>query len=314
MTHTDDHYKTLGVGEGASQEEIKGAYRKLARELHPDAQGGHGDEERFKEVGQAYEVLSDPQKRAEYDTMRRVARQGFQGGGFGGAGFGGGWQRGGFGGGTYSAGPQEVDLNSLFGGGGEVDLNELFGGGRRAGGRRPRPARGQDVEAEASVTLEEVLHGATRQVNAPGGAQGRTVRLPVGVADGDGVRVPGAGLPGVSGGPPGDLRVRVSVAPHAVFERDGRDLTRDVTITPWEAALGARVMVGTLDGTVSLSVPAGVQGGQRLRLRGKGLPDRAGDRGDLYARIRIAIPKDLSPKARELFEELSREAPLHPQR
>ncbi len=311
MTHIEDHYKTLGVGEGASQEEIKKAYRKLARELHPDAKGGRGNEERFKEVGQAYEVLSDPEKRAEYDTMRRVARQGFGGG----AGFGRGWQpAGSYGGGFHAAGGQEVDLNDLFGGGGEVDLNDLFGGWRRSRGGRPRPARGRDVEAEASITLEEVLHGATRQVSAPGGGPGRTVRFPAGATDGDVVRVRGAGLPGVSGGPPGDLLVHVSVAPHPVFERDGLDLTRDVTITPWEAALGAKVLVGTLDGTVTLTVPPGVQGGQRLRLRGKGLPDRGGRRGDLYARIRIAIPKDLSPRARELFEELSREAPLHPQR
>lgn len=284
MRAGENYYDRLGVAPDASQEEIKRAYRRRARELHPDANPDRPDaEQAFKNLGEAYDVLKDPERRAAYDGVRSGA---YFGGGNGG-------------------GRREVDVDphDFFGG---FDVGDLFGGTwspqRGAHQRGGYTRRGFDARAEVGITLDEVLSGTMRQLDGPGG---RVVRIPPGASEGDVVRVKGQGGHGLGGGPAGDLLLQIKLLPHPTFEVKGRDLTRDVRVTPWEAALGASVQVGTLEGQVALKVPPGVQGGQRLRLRGQGLPGRSGQRGDLYARIRIAIPSTLTDEERSLFERLA---------
>lgn len=304
-----DYYKILGVDRNATQEEIKKAYRKLARQYHPDMNpGDKAAEEKFKEINEAYEVLSDPEKRRRYDQFGADWSRWQAGGGPGGfEDFARQW----FG----QAGPhvQYVDLDELFGQAGSLgDLFELlFGGVRarpRAGTRRPTATmKGQDVEMPVEITLEEAFHGTTRQVER---ADGRvvTVKIPPGARTGSRIRFAGLGQPGLFGGPPGDLYLTVTVKPHPVFRVEGSDLWRDLPVDLYTAVLGGEVPVETMEGTVMLKIPPGTSCGTKFRLRGKGMPrpGNAERRGDLYVVVHIQVPQRLSARERELFEELAR--------
>lgn len=323
-----DYYKVLGVSRNADEKEIKSAYRKLARKYHPDVNPGDPTaEERFKEISEAYEVLSDPRKRAQYDNLgpqwraASASTGGYSGTDpFGAEPFG---QQG-----PFSA----PDLQELF--------ETLFGG--RQQGRTRRARRGEDVEFGIDVSLEDVMRGAVREhvvniedvcptcagtgtrsrsrvpfdIGAPAcpdcrgrGRRARTqrlkVRIPPGVEDGRRLCLRGQGAAGPDG-TRGDLYLVVRVRPHADFQVHNRDLQTEVSIPYTVAALGGEVPVRTPVGNITVNVPAGVQSGQRIRVAGQGLPNPDGKAGDLYAKVRVTVPKDLSPRERELLTELAR--------
>lgn len=283
-TSVKDYYQVLGVGKNADEAELKRVFRKLARQYHPDANPGNaGAEARFKEISEAYEVLSDAEKRKQYDQLRAnpFAQPGFHrpaghdpfGGMGGSAGFGG--------------------LDDI--------LSTLFRNGGQA-----RPARGEDVEVEAEITLEEAVAGTslTLNVTRPHGHKKLRVTIPAGAADGTRVRVPREGDPG---SPPGDLFVRVHVKPHARFAREGDDLVLDLPVSVFDAVLGAELTVPTLEGEVKLKLPAGTQGGKTFRLKGKGMPKlRGGDRGALLVRVRLMLPPHVPEADLVLWRELAR--------
>jgi curved DNA-binding protein len=331
----EDYYKVLNVDRGASQEDIQKAYRKLARKYHPDVSKEAGAEEKFKQVSEAYEVLKDPETRKQYDQLGKNWKnyQGAEGfrpppgwqGARGGAGF-----EDIFGGGGGGQSGFSDFFNVFFGGqapgggrggrGGGFNFEDL--GGFGAGGARPgaqyggvRPRQGRSVEAVLKVSLEDIARGAEREIMLPMREQtpaGRVVernksyrvKIPPGTTDGTVIRLAGQGEEGVGGGKAGDLRLKVEIEAHPLFEADGHDLLTDVHLAPWEAALGARVEVRTLDGAVTVTVPPGSQSGSKLRLRGKGLPKKGKKHGDLFARLSIRVPDELSERERELFEEL----------
>lgn len=301
-TATRDFYDVLGVGRDASADEIRRAYRKLARRYHPDVNKEDGAEERFKEISEAYDVLSDPDKRRQYDRFGPAWRQVAAGGG---AGAGGPSGFGGFG----AGGPGFSDIRVEFGEGTDLDLDDLlgsfFGGGSaRRTGFGGFAARGSDHEATLELTLAEAARGGRRSVRL-GDGRSYEVNVPAGVRDGQRIRLAGEGGQGSGGGPSGDLFLRVALRPDRRFRLAGRDLHTEVAVAPWEAALGATVEVPTLEGTAKVKVPAGSSSGRRLRLRGQGYPDAKGGRGDLYASVRIVVPKHLSARERELFEQLA---------
>jgi curved DNA-binding protein len=313
-----DHYEVLGVPRGAGAEEIQQAYRRLARRYHPDVNKDPGAEDRFKEVNEAYQVLSDPDTRARYDRFGPDFRRMPEGAERAGAGAGAG--RGGFRGGP--GGPR-AGPGGGFGRGGRVfteedlggiDLGDLFGDlfGGRAGG----PIPGADQEAELELTVEEAFAGGRRWVNlaGPEGSRGYEVNIPPGVTDGQRIRLAGEGGRGSGDARPGDLYLVVRIAPHRRYRLEGRDLHVEVPVSPWEAALGATVPVDTPGGEVKLKVPPGSSSGRRLRLRGQGMPNPRGQPGDLYAELRIVLPRQLSGRERELFEELSRVSNFDPRR
>ena len=356
-----DYYEILGVPKTATEKEIKAAYRKLARKHHPDVNPGDKKaEDQFKDISEAYEVLSDEEKRRKYDTFGSQFE--FAGGGPGGGGF------------YTQPGGGGVQFDFDLGGGGGGGLGDLFGGlfGGGGGARvRRGPRQGEDLQFEIEVTLEEAFRGGERRLtlSAPdtcptchggGGEPGSkmetcpqckgtghgqswggftvttdvcdrchgsgqvpsqpchtcrgrgivernravTVTIPKGVDTGNKLRVAGQGNPGVNGGPAGDLFLLVKVKSHPLFERKGDDLTVELPVTFAEAALGAEVQVPTLDGKVTMKIPAGVQSGQQLRLSGQGMPRRAGERGNLFARMKVTVPKDLTEEERGLFEQL----------
>jgi DnaJ-class molecular chaperone len=323
-----DYYEVLGVPRTATDEDIRKEYRKLARKHHPDVNpGDKSAEERFKEINEAYQALSDPEKRRKYDELGPDWQAGSD--------FTPppGWE------GTGRAGSR--DFSDIFGnGGGQSGFSDFFEGlfGRRAGGVRAGfRSSGATIEAEIGLTLEEAHHGVRRgitfQASEPcsncggtGKKDGKTcptcrgsgvvrrpksldVTIPAGVRDGSVIRLAGQGEPGVNGGPPGDLLLHVRIEPHPLFHLvDEDDLEVELPVAPWEAALGAKVLVPTLEASVELTIPAGTQGGRRLRLRGQGLSIRSGGRGDLYVRIRIVIPPKLTAKEKELFEKLAAES------
>lgn len=286
-----DYYKTLGVERSASDAEIKKAYRKLARQYHPDINPGNKTAEtRFKEINEAYEVLSDKTKREKYDRFGRDWQRYEQGGGFDWGNAGGG------------AGGGYADFfESLFGAGGRPSA-----GGRGAGGMR---MDGQDTEQQAEITLEEAFSGTQRTLMAHGanGARSINVKFPAGVDTGSRVRVAGEGGMGIGGGKRGDLFLVVRVMPHTRFERRGDDLETSVQVDLYTLVLGGEVRVPVMGGkTVTLHVPAGTQNGRRFRVGGQGMPRlRAPDtRGDLYVALEAQLPTNLSSKERELFEQL----------
>ncbi|GAA1567190.1 J domain-containing protein [Dactylosporangium maewongense] len=310
-----DFYAVLGVPRTATAEEIQRAYRTLARRNHPDVNKEPGAEDRFKDITEAYDVLSDPKSRRKYDRFgaqwrqvpddveqRAGARQrasagaGFPGQG---AGFGG---RGGIG--------EEVDLEDLLG--------SIFGGRPSGAGDRfgRGPVPGADTEAEITISVEDAYHGGRRQITLPGAPGGRTreyeVNVPAGVTEGQRIRLAGQGSGGARGGPPGDLYLVVHIAPHPRYKLSGRDITVETPVAPWEAALGATVPVETPGGTLRVDVPAGTPSGRRLRLRGRGLPNPRGAPGDFYAEIRIMVPAQLSDAERRLFEELATVSSYNP--
>lgn len=281
----EDYYETLGVARDASADDIRRAYRKLARKHHPDVNHEPEAEDRFKTISEAYEVLRDPETRARYDR------------------FGANWRAAQNVAGADGFEPGDVQFE--FGG---ADLGDLFEGlfGRRRGGDA-FSMRGSDHEAVLELTLEEAARGGRRRLSLGDGSD-LEVEIPRGVRDGQRIRLAGQGAPGIGGGPAGDLFLRVRLRPHPVFDVDGRDLYVDVPVSPWEAALGAEVPVPTLAGSARVKVPPGSSSGRRLRLRGQGLPDG----GDLYAVLSIRVPKTLSRKERKLFEQLADESKFDP--
>jgi curved DNA-binding protein len=318
-----DYYETLGVARDASDADIRRAYRKLAREYHPDVNKEPGAEDRFKEVAEAYEVLRDKEKRERYDRLGPNWRTGDDVSGA--AGFEEAFRRAGGGrGGGGGFGDGSGDVRVEFGGGDFSDFFEgMFGRRGRAGAGRAGAGatgfegismRGGDQEAVLELTLEEVASGAKRRVSLADGREFE-VEIPRGVRDGQRIRLAGQGSAGIGGGQTGDLYLRVRLKPHPRFRVQGRDLYVDLPVSPWEAALGASVPVPTLNGNARVKVPAGSSTGRRLRLRGQGLPsDGDGASGDLYAVIAIHVPKKLTKDERELFERLAAVSKFDPRK
>src|SRR6184192_3323822 len=306
-----DYYETLGVSKTATEDEIRSAFRKLARKYHPDvAKDKKAAEEKFKQINEAYEVLSDPEKRKKYEQLGANWNQpgGFQpppqwGGQPGGR--------------SYQWGGDGGGVEFEFGGTGFSDFFEAFFGGGRGrstyggfGRRQATAERGADVEADIMVPLEEALHGATRTVSLRRAGSDKVenyqVKIPRGVREGQRIRLRGQGEAGARGGKSGDLFLRVRLAKHPDFSVEGSDLIHEVRIQPWQAVLGSDLLVPTLEGKVRLKVPSGTQGGQRFRLRERGLPGVSGKRGDLYVLVQINIPKKLTERESELWSELTK--------
>jgi curved DNA-binding protein len=303
-----DYYETLGVARDASSEEIQRAYRKLARQYHPDVNKDSGAEDRFKEVSEAYDVLRDPEKRDRYDRMGANWRAGPDVSGAGG------FEE------AFRRGDGFRDVRVDFGDGDFSDIFESVLGGRGRGGRRAGRSGsgsfsipGADQEAVLEISLEEAARGGRRRISLDG--RDLEVEIPRGVRDGQRIRLAGEGEPGIGGGPPGDLYLRIRLRRDPRFRVEGRDLYTDLPVTPWEAALGAEVPVPTLDGSARVKVPPGSSSGRRLRLRGQGLPGSGGaPDGDLYAIVEIHVPKRLTKKERELFEQLASTSKFNPRR
>jgi DnaJ-class molecular chaperone len=337
---TKDYYEVLGLKRGASEDEIKKAYRKLARKFHPDLNpGDKAAEDQFKQLQEAYEVLSDQENRKLYDEYGENWRAVKSGAGAPPPGweqaqrYAGGGARGGF---DFS----DFDFGSFrsSGGGGGFDIfEEIFGAAR---GRGRRSQRGRDVEAELELSLEEAHRGGRRTLqmqavevcptcHGTGVKDDKTcptcdgageilrpktieVNIPAGARDGATIRLAGQGGSGSNGNEPGDLYLHIRLRPHPVFSVKGDDLEVELPIAPWEAVLGTKVEAPTIDGKVELTIPRGANTGQRLRLRGQGLNKRKGERGDEYVRLKIVVPKDMSAEERRLYEELQRVSRFNP--
>lgn len=301
-----DYYKTLGVEKNASQADIQRAYRKLARKYHPDINKSGDSEEKFKQINEAYEVLGDPEKRSKYDRIGSGWNSSAQEFGTPGAGdmhF------------SFSGDPSQFSdfFQSLFGGGWDLgDQGEMHGGGIRR-------QRGRDHESRIDISLRDAYHGTRKSIELeriePGadGHPQRTrksyeVTIPPGVTEGSLVRLSGQGGSGSGGGEAGDLYLRIHLLPDPGFTVNDHNLATGIDIAPWEAALGAKVTVATIDGRINLSIPAGTQSGKILRVRGKGMPVPQGTYGDLLVTVRIVVPTQLTAKERQLFEELARES------
>lgn len=304
-----DFYEILGVSENASLADIKKAYRKLAKQYHPDRnKGDKTAEARFKEISEAYATLSDKKKREEYDTMRKYgAFAGAQGqGAYGPGGFDfSGFTRDG-GGVRFSFGGDVGDFDDI--------LSQLFGRGSRAtaggfggfgadpfAGRSSRASRGRDLTSQMSISFEEAIHGTRRMISLPNGKK-LSVKVPAGIEDGQTIRLAGQGEPGLYGGRNGDLLIKVRVMPDQQFRREGNDIYTSVAIDFTEAILGTKKKVKTLTGAVSVNIPAGTQPGTKLRLKGQGLKV-GGRQGDLYVEVKVRIPTKLTEKQRKLLEE-----------
>jgi curved DNA-binding protein len=338
-----DYYATLGVSRTASDADIKKSFRKLAREYHPDvAKDKKRAEEKFKEVNEAYEVLGDPAKRKRYDELGANWKSGadfrpppgwenFAG------------QRRGAGG-----GPGGADYDFHFGGTGFSDFFEQIFGARRSGGfggssgfaHNDLAERGRDIEGDIMVTLEEARLGSLRSVNVRRavecegcsgtgrrgqrtcptcGGEGRVtksetyqVKIPAGVAEGQRLRLAGRGEAGAYGGETGDLFLRVRLAKHPDFEVEDHNLIYEAAVAPWETVLGANISVPTLDGRVNIRIPPGTQNGQKLRVRGRGLPNRNSEKGDLIVVMRVEVPVQITDAERSLWEKLARESQFKP--
>jgi curved DNA-binding protein len=304
-----DYYEVLGVPRDASAEDIRRAYRKLARENHPDVNKDPGAEDRFKEISEAYEVLRDAEKRERYDRLGANWRAGQDVSGAPGfEGFQGfeGFEPG-----------RGFETRVEFGDGGFSDFFEgLFGprAGTRArtrGGFDGFSARGPDQEATLELSLEEAARGGRRRISLGEGRE-YEVNIPAGVIEGQRIRLAGEGGRGAGGGPAGDLFLRVRLRPHPRLRVEGRDLYTDIRVTPWEAALGASVEIPTLTGTTTVKVPAGSSTDRKLRLRGKGLPSPRGRPGDLYGTVKVMVPKKVDAQERELYERLAEVSSFNP--
>ena len=313
-----DYYEVLGVDRSAPQDEIKRAYRKLARKHHPDVNKDSGAEEKFKEATEAYEVLGDPENRKKYDQLGANWKHGQE----------------------FTPPPNWEDVHFEFHarpGGVEIPVEDLgefsdffetlfgFGGsGRSRAATRTWAMRGQDHEAAITITLEEAHRGAKKQLalqtaelDERGQVQRKNktyeVNIPSGTTPGSRIRLTGQGGQGHGGAPAGDLYLTVKIAPHPVFRPHGNNLEMDLPLSPWEAALGGKVSIKTLDGSGSLTVPPGTQSGQRLRLRGKGLAGRGTKAaGDLYAVAQIRVPAAMTPEERTLFASLAKQSSFDP--
>jgi len=303
-----DYYKTLGVDHDASEDEIKRAYRKLARKYHPDVSKEPDAEDRFKEVQEAYEVLHDPEKRKAYDS------------------FGNDWQAGqdfrpppGWEGQGFEQHFSDADFDL----GGFSDFFESLFGHDRGRGRRSTHFRasGQDQYARLRISLEDAYHGATRSITLTvpeADDQGRVrqkqrelkVRIPAGVLAGQSIRLKGQGSGGIGGGEAGDLLLEIEYEPHPLFEVRKRDVYLDLPVTPWEAALGGKVTVPTIDGNVNLNIPANSQAGKQLRLKGRGLPGKPP--GDQIVLLKIVTPPANTESRRKLYEQMREQMPMNP--
>jgi curved DNA-binding protein len=314
MADSPDLYEVLGVERDATAQDIQRAYRKLARRYHPDVNKDPAAERRFQEISEAYEVLSDPESRRRYDAFgpdfrqvppdiepetwaRARARSRARTT-------------------RTAAGDEDVWVSSGFSGV-DFDIDDLlagmFGGGQRQGWGR---TAGADQEAELVLSVENAYSGGRRPITVAGASGPRTfeVTVPAGVTEGQRIRLAGQGGQGTGGGPPGDLYLVVRLAAHPRYRLDGRDLYVDLPLSPWEAALGASVAIGTPEGEAKVRVKAGTSSGARLRLRGRGLPNPRGGRGDLFAEIKIMVPRSLSKDERRLFEELEATSNFDPRR
>lgn len=301
-----DLYKILGVTKSSTQDEIKKAYRKLSRKYHPDMNPDNpSSEAKFKEIQNAFEVLGDPTKKQQYDQFGTTFPTGTVPGGSG-AGFP--W--------SPTGGPGPIDLNSIFGG--QVDLESIFGSkaGKSAAGRGRKGRAGQDIEMEVQIPFRVAVEGGSHELNyeVDGRRDRKSVKIPAGTDQGTVMRIGGEGLPGSAGGPPGDILLKVNIAPDPLFRRDGQNLLMDLPLSIAEAVLGAKVEVPTLDGgRVSLIVPAGTSSGMKLRLRGKGAPDRhSGERGDQFVVVKIIVPKTISAEAELLIKTFDEKARVNP--
>lgn len=324
-----DYYSVLGVSRDASPEDIKKAFRKLARQYHPDvAKDKKAAELKFKEINEANEVLSDPEKRRKYDELGANWQSGGYPGPSGGPGR------------TWAGADGEGAYEFHFGGTGFSDFFEQFFGGAQRGPRggnfddifrharrgtttapEAGPEPGRDIEGEILVTIDEVLNGSLRAITLrridPQTGQEQTetfqVRIPAGAQEGRRIRVPGKGTPGYAGGEPGNLFLRVRIAAHPDFRVQGSDLYHDLDVAPWEAVLGTEILVPTPTGKIKLRIPAGTNHGHQLRVRGQGLPAGAGgDRGDLYVVVNVQLPTELSRDERALWEQLRRVSSFAP--
>jgi curved DNA-binding protein len=299
-----DYYKTLGVERKATADAIKSAYRKLARQHHPDINKEKGAEERFKEISEAYEVLKDPEKRAAYDQVGS-----------------------GFKPGQEFRPPPNWDAGFEFSGGESGEFSDFFetlfgrARGRRAGGNEGFRMRGQDHHAKVLIDIEDSYRGATRslslrgaELDTDGEVQVRerqvNVNIPKGVRQGQMVRLAGQGSPGVGGGPAGDLFLEIEFNPHSIYRVEGKDVYLDLPVAPWEAALGGKVKVPTPSGAVDVTVPASSAQGRKLRLKGRGIPSR--EPGDFYVVIQIALPPASTPEAQSLYREMERKLAFNP--
>ncbi|MBI5650004.1 MAG: DnaJ domain-containing protein [Chloroflexi bacterium] len=301
-----DYYQILGVAKNAGEKEIKSAYRRLARKHHPDVNPhDKSAQEKFKEINEAYEVLSDADKRKKYDTLGANWKQYEQ---YQHAGGQGPFQ---WGGGQYrSMSQEEVDnLFGGFGGGGAGDFSDFFrtffGGGFGGARAQARPRRGQDIEQPIDISLEDAYRGATRLVQKDG--RRLEIKIPAGVKTGSKIRYAGEGLPGTSGASAGDLYLVVQIEPHPAFERQGDDLVCDAPVNLYTALLGGETQVPTLKGKVLLKVPPETQSGRTFRLTGQGMPklNQDGAFGDLFAKVRVVLPENLTGAERELVQKLA---------
>lgn len=316
-----DYYETLGVEKTASQDEIKKAFKKLARKYHPDVAKDLPDaEERFKAVNEAYEVLGDPEKRKKYDTLGANWQHGAgqpSGGGYSGY-PGGGQYDYNFGGSTGFSDFFESFFGGRAGAGGGADPFGGYGGARR--GRSTRPAEGEDIEADLLVRIEEIMHGSTREVRLvrpsadgrPGKETTIRVKIPKGIGEGQKIRCAGLGYPGMNGGPDGDLYMRVRLERHPLYKPDGRDLDSDLVLAPWEFVLGTSATIPTPHGDVKMTVKAGSQPGTKMRLRGKGLPKGKDEFGDLYVTLTVEFPDMISDEEKELWKTLAEKTTFRP--
>lgn len=323
-----DYYHILGLAPDADDKAIKTAYRKLARKYHPDVSSDDNAEQKFKEVAEAYHVLKDPEKRAEYDQLRRYRQSGgdFEpppgwqsAAGRGSAeGFGGGFT-GGFSGDFGDQSDFSDFFESLFGGRGGARGFSWSSGGQGGSARG-----GQDLEVEMPLFLEDTVAETAKQIrlNVPQyDERGRrlpdrektlNVKIPAGTGDNERIRLKGQGAPGIGGGPAGDLFLRVRLVPHPLFDVDGRDLIVTVPVAPWEAALGGKIEVPTLTGRISLTIPADSQTGKRLRIKGRGLSAKGQNAGDLYAVLKVVMPPTATDEQKNLWKKLAASSGFDP--
>lgn len=290
-----DYYAALGIPRDADDNAVRKAYRKLARQYHPDVSKSADAEARFKEVAEAYATLKDPEKRAAYDQLgqRRSGeefapppdwRHGYA---------------------DTAHAFEDVDL---------ADLLDALGRGYRRAGARAQPVHGRDLEAVVRLTLEQAHHGTTTNLELGDESGRRTLEvvIPAGVTDGQRLRLRGKGGAGRNGGANGDIYLHIALAQHPIFRVDGHDLYFDLALAPWEAALGTEIEIATLDGPLLLSVPAGMRSSRKLRLRGRGLSNGRGGRGDLYAIVHVDVPDKLTLDERKLFEQLAKISRFNP--
>lgn len=288
-----DYYKILGVSRTATPEEIKKAYRTLARKFHPDVSKEDNAEEKFKEVGEAYEVLRDKDKRAQYDQFGGQFRHGQ----------------------SFSPPPGWEENAGGFGQGNFSSFFEnMFGGmGGMGGGRSDNFfARGDDVNAKITISLEDAFNGSNKSIRRPAGASQSgtvSVKIPAGIEPGKKIRLTGQGKAGMSG-KPGDLYLEIQIAPHSLYRLEGRDVYLDLPIAPWEAALGAKITAPTLAGKISLNIPAGARSGQKMRLKGRGLPGKTA--GDQFVVLQIMTPPATTAEAKKFYQEMAEKLPFNP--